>query len=75
MNRLILFLIRKKLRIKKYQSFQFDNQVNKNDRYCFSEKYIYKLSEVNCVSYKLKFSDLSLNFLLSREAKERIVRL
>lgn len=33
LNKLILFLIRRKLNLRKFQLFYFNNQVNKNDRY------------------------------------------
>lgn len=68
MNRLILFLIRKKLGVKKYQYFHFLNQRNKNDRYFFTDECI--LKDTN---YFVCKSNLKLNFLLSDEAKELIV--
>lgn len=45
-KRIVIFLIRKRLGLKKYETFQFDNQHDKLDYYWFNEielrKYIAK---------------------------------
>lgn len=69
LNKLILFLIRRKLHLKKYQYFYFKNQANKLDRYYFYDDCIVKISP-----YELVRSNLSLNFLLSNECKNLIMK-
>lgn len=59
MRKLILFLIRRKLHVRKCQSFQFTNQ--KSDAvYFFGENVIWKLW-----NGKLEKSHVSLNWLIS----------
>lgn len=72
MNRLILFLIRRKLGVKKNQQFSFSNQICHGDRYAISYNHIYKLQYINDGYRLIKSSNLSVNFLLSSEAKEMI---
>lgn len=61
MNRLILFLIRKKLHLKKYQRFRFDNQKSTYDSYYFTSFGILKLDKQKGITY----SNVSLNWLLN----------
>ncbi len=73
MTRLILFLIRKKLGLKKYQRFYFENQADKTDRYYFTSDMLMKYSRI--VSYEyVAPSNIRLNFLISNEAKKLIVK-
>lgn len=74
MNRLILFLIRRKLGVKKYQSFQFNNQVVKNEKYYIDSMSIKKITYFKD-HVNVKNSNLKVNFLLSKEAKERLIKL
>lgn len=60
-NRLILFLIRKKLHLKKYQRFRFDNQKSTHDSYFFTSSNILKIDEKKGIVD----SNVSLNWLLN----------
>lgn len=67
MKRLIIFLVRKKLGLKKYEQFQFANQ--KSDAvYYFSDGEIVKLRRGES-----RPSSVSLNYLLSDECEIRRV--
>lgn len=67
MKRLILFLIRKRLGLKKYECFTFDNQKS-NSVYWFTNHAIIKRYYSNSKkSTRLKKSSVSLNWLLSDE--------
>ncbi len=63
MRRLIIFLIRKKLRLRKYQRFRFQNQKSPTDCYFFTGRYLMKQSANGCM-YR---SRVSLNWLLSSD--------
>ena len=63
MNRLILFLIRCKLRVRKYQYFKFDNQSTDNVYY-FSDKHLLKICKG-----QLLLSNVKLNWLLNKRCK------
>lgn len=69
LTRLIIFLIRKKLNLKKCQDFYFTNQKAKNDRYYFTDtslmKYSYLTNTVNR-------SNVSLSYLLSDECSIQV---
>ena len=69
LNKLILFLIRKKLHLKKFQQFYFSNQTIKIEKYYFDNYGIMKISVCGLVR-----SNLSLNFLLSDECRILIRR-
>lgn len=69
MNKLIIYLITKKLGIKRNQTFRMKNQANQNDRYFFGNEMLIKLKRVND-SYIPKKSSISLNFLLSDECND-----
>ena len=62
MKRFIVFLIRMRLGLKKYQMFQFANQSveNKNDMYYFGKDCVYKIEKG-----KTRPSSVSLYWLLS----------
>lgn len=66
MRRLILFLIRRKLGIKKYENFKFNNQKSKNNFYFFYDFGLLK-ADVDCDT--LRDSHVSLAWLLSDECK------
>ena len=74
MNRLILFLIRRKLGVKKWQQFNFSNQACASDRYVITGMSIYKFQFINGEHVVTGLSNISVNFLLSSEAKEMISR-
>lgn len=64
-KRIVMFLIRKKLGLKKYQKFKFANQKNKADYYYFSDTCLTKFSNI---IGPIK-SNVSLNYLLSDECE------
>lgn len=63
-KRLVIFLIRKKLGVKKWDAFYFPNQRNKHDRYYFNDTCLMKYSSTAKTLYK---SSVSMNHLLSKE--------
>lgn len=66
MKQLIIFLIRKRMGLKKYQFFQFEGQ--KSDAtYYFTETAVMK-----SYNEKIKPSGVSLNWLLNDECKIRL---
>lgn len=65
LNRLIIFLIRIKLGIKKHEHFRFDNQKSK-DVYYFTSTDLMKIWGFNGGAYK---SGVSLSWLLDPECK------
>ena len=71
MNIIILFFIRKKLHLKKYQKFYFVNQSCNTDRYYFDEFGIVKLTRNGT---KECSSHLSLNFILSNACNKLLIR-
>ena len=82
-NRLILFLVRKKLHVRKYEYFQFINQKTSNIYY-FADKILVKLEPVNknykglglLIRNRVYFvtdSNVSLNWLLSEDCEIRIL--
>lgn len=68
MKRLIWFLIRRKLGVKKYQQFIFTNQLSENTSYMISSDKIFKVQ-----GNRLKHSDVSINWLLSDECEIKVV--
>ena len=64
LRRLIIFLIRKKLGLKKNQMFRFANQKSDSDLYCFTDKEVMKYERCG-EHYKKHPSSVSLNWLLS----------
>ena len=70
MNKAIIFLICKKLGVKKSQRFQFSNQRSENDWYFFSD---FGLWKVNADTAEVISSRVSLNWLLSSKCKIRIL--
>ena len=66
MNRLIRFLIRRKLGLKIYERFRFANQRSENDFYYFGK---YALLKVDGIKGYTRPANVSLNHLLSRECE------
>ena len=72
MNRLIIYLIRKRLKLKRNEKFRFKNQRDKKDYYFFGKTKLIK-GEYICGRYMFKDSKCSLNHLLSEECEiERV---
>jgi hypothetical protein len=69
MDRLIIFLVRKRLGIKKFQYFKFQNQKDPLNRYYFTEHNIMK----ECGNGYIRQSNVSLNWLLDPKCKIYIV--
>lgn len=67
-NRLVIFLIRKKLGLKKYESFKFNNQKKQSDYYYFTEDNLMKFDLMK----GFIDSNVSLNYLLSSDCKIKI---
>lgn len=62
MKRLIIFLIRRKLGLKKWQDFRFSNQKSETDYYFFGSDKLYKVTKEPIRDIGL--SNVSLNWLL-----------
>ena len=72
MNRLIIFLIRKRLKLKKGEFFQFANQKSKHDYYYFTAKRLVKIAyNKNFMSPRVRLSGASLNWLVDKDCKIR----
>lgn len=71
-ERLIVFLIRRRLKLKKYQRFRFANQKNGNIYYFTTDKLI-KIPEDKRTVSRAEKSLVSLNWLLSDECEVEIV--
>ena len=67
MKKFIIFLIRRYLGLKKYQSFQFAGQKNKNDLYWFEDDCLMKEVYIDDNTVEFKPSNVSLNWLLNDE--------
>lgn len=65
-NKLIVFLIRRKLHLKKYERFKFSNQ-KKKGVYYFDSDMLVKI--IGSDAIKEEKSGVSLNYLLSNEVK------
>lgn len=69
MTKLIIFLIRRKLGLKKGEEFQFANQKSKIDRYYFTDTTLMKRHwELNGPCWEKK-SNVKLNYILSDGCK------
>lgn len=66
LKRLIIFLIRRRLGLKKYQRFRFANQKSNIDFYYFTETQIEKWN-----GFATEKSNVSLNWLLDDECEIR----
>ena len=86
-KRLILFLIRKRIRVKKYQWFKFIGQKSRS-AYYFTDEGLLKIEpfnldyihdkdtvttiRINCRSYMIRRAGVSLNWLLDDECEIEI---
>lgn len=64
MKRLIIFLIRRKLGLKKRQCFRFTNQASKDNKYYFSDEHLYKIE-----NGRRMMANVSLNWLLNDDCE------
>lgn len=69
MKKVILFFIRKRLGLKKYEPFKFENQKSAENFYYFTSHGITKCIVSNGIKRKFCKSRVSLNYLLSNECK------
>jgi hypothetical protein len=75
LEKAIVYLIRLKLGVEKYERFQFTNQKNTNQIYYFSDNALLKIvMSANGRSCDVRLSHVSLNWLLSKDCKIRKVR-
>ena len=71
LNKLIIFLLCRKLGVKRFQSFRFANQRSKTDYYMFDRNCLLKyVSDEDC----FRQSSCKLNWLLDDNCKVTIVR-
>lgn len=68
LRRLIIFLIRMRLGLKKYQDFRFDNQKSKTDSYYFDNESLMKI-EFREDGAHIRESSVSLNWLLNEKCR------
>lgn len=74
LKRLIIYLVRKKLKLKKMERFKFTNQKNPSDRYFFGDDAVYKRYYTLYWGWVTKKSSVSLNWLLDDECDiERVM--
>ena len=71
--RLIIFLIRLKLGLKKFEGFQFENQKSKTDEYYFGGNCLIKKTK-GTYGYNIELSGVSLNWLLDKNCKIKKVK-
>lgn len=62
---IIIFLVRKRLGLKKYEEFQFANQVNKTEYYFFDQTCIRKIVP----NWGIRAAGVSLNWLVNPRCK------
>ena len=72
-KRFIIFLIRRRLRLKKYQRFRFANQKTENVYY-FTSDMLIKIPEDKRTVSRAEKSLVSLNWLLSDECEVEVIR-
>jgi hypothetical protein len=72
-NKVIIFLIRKKLGLKKYDLFQFTNQKSDLDKYYFTKTYLRKIEYDKNGDAEVVYSGVSLNWLLDSQCKVKKV--
>lgn len=75
MKRLIIFLVRMRLGLKKYQHFRFTNQKTDDIYYFTGTALMKKVSHTysDCNIWSDEFSGVSLNWLLNKDCKIRKV--
>lgn len=71
-KRLIVFLIRHRLRLKKYQRFRFANQKTDNVYYFTADRLV-KIPETSGILSRREKSLVSLNWLISDECEVELV--
>lgn len=71
-KKFIVFLIRRRLRLKKYQRFRFKNQKTDNVYY-FTEYRLIKIPEDKRTISRAEKSLVSLNWLLSDECEVELI--
>lgn len=71
LNKLILFLIRVKLGVKKYEKFQFTNQRSERDFYFFNSSACWKVEFDEEGRPSTGLSHVSLSWLLDPDCKIR----
>lgn len=70
MRRFILFLVRLRLGVRKYERFQFTNQKSTKDFYYFNDDKLMKREHnASTGMFVLKFAQVSLNWMLDPECK------
>lgn len=70
-KRIIIFLIRKRLGLKRGERFQFVNQKSENDEYYFDSKSLVKVWVRPGYGFKYVESSVSLNWLLNDKCEIR----
>lgn len=65
-RRLIIFLLRRKFGLKKYQMFRFKNQNSTFNTYCFTSA---ELLREDPIAKHIRPSNVKLNYLLSDECQ------
>lgn len=68
MKKLILFLVRRRLGLKKFEPFKFANQKSATDEYFFGSFGVMKMTSAPIIPIVTK-SNVSLNWLLSNECE------
>lgn len=71
-KKFIVFLIRRRLKLKKYQRFRFANQKTDNVYYFTADKLI-KIPEDKRIVSKAEKSLVSLNWILSEDCEVEVV--
>ena len=69
LRRIIIFLIRHKLGVKKYQQFRFEGQKSKTDYYFFTADAVWKHT-----GFIDKESNVRLNYLIGDDCKIKIIK-
>lgn len=68
MTKLIMFLIRKRLGLKKGEHFRFANQKSPYDEYWFTDTKLLKKCS-NGVSYYTRLANVKLNYIVDKKCK------
>ena len=74
LKKLILFLIRKRLGLKKNQMFQFAKQRNKLEHYWFGDDKLYKFEHTEDGNHIVD-AHVSLNWIIDDVCKKEIVKI
>lgn len=68
-QRLIILLLCWKLRVKMYEDFQFTNQKSRHDKYYFASDCLMKIEFDKNGDFKIRQSNVSLNWLLDNKCE------